>query len=198
MLADVLLHPAYPGLLVPISPCQRNSIVRLILAELSDLDKQSLIPVNPRLGHALHLSHGYTLLLYGLLRSTSTHERQIDHTSPHSGVSAPTNSEDASLSRTESTKQEQKRIVAYVHAIEHNSEDIFVYSDSSQLTSDGIPRVPQYTSSARLKFEIAVPSGHIAEILGTPEGIATLANYISASGAFTETGKPLPDPTAIE
>ncbi|KAF8586395.1 hypothetical protein K439DRAFT_1341148, partial [Ramaria rubella] len=39
-------------------------------------------------------------------------------------------------------------------------------------------------------LDAVVPNGRIADILGTKEGIAALADFIEASGAFTKTGEP--------
>ncbi|KAF8587536.1 hypothetical protein K439DRAFT_1337999 [Ramaria rubella] len=50
----------------------------------------------------------------------------------------------------------------------------------------------------RHHLESAIPNGHIADILGTPEGIFALANFIKASGAFTKTGEPPPQTPLIE
>ncbi|KAF8591330.1 hypothetical protein K439DRAFT_1263405, partial [Ramaria rubella] len=50
---------------------------------------------------------------------------------------------------------------------------------------------PRYDKHRHI-LDTAVPSGHIADILGMPEGINALVNFITASGAFTKTGEPPP------
>ncbi|KAF8583294.1 hypothetical protein K439DRAFT_1348946, partial [Ramaria rubella] len=70
------------------------------------------------------------------------------------------------------------------------SNDIGCPCGTAKQTREHILRdCPRYDAYRHI-LQMAVPSGHIPDILGTKEGITALAEFIEASGAFTKTGEP--------